>query len=48
VEAALDIADTALEPSQKVRRVVISQLHADIAQVLQTSTRFGTQLGWRW
>lgn len=48
VEAALDIAEAALEPSQKVRRVVISQLHADIAQVLQTSTRFGTQLGWHW
>ncbi|MBI5670797.1 MAG: BMC domain-containing protein [Chloroflexi bacterium] len=48
VEAALDIADTALEAAQKVRRVVISQLHADIAQVIQSSTRFGTQLGWRW
>lgn len=48
VEAALDIADAALEAAQKVRRVVISQLHTDIAQVLQSSTRFGTQLGWHW
>lgn len=48
VEAALDIADAALDPAQKVRGVVISQLHTDIAQVLHTSTRFGTQLGWQW
>lgn len=48
VEAALEIAGAALETAQKVRQVVISQLHADISQIIQSSTRFGTQLGWRW
>jgi len=47
VEAALDITDSALEAKQKVRRVVISQLHADLAEVLHAGSRFGTQLGWR-
>lgn len=46
VEAALDLADAALEAAQKVRRVVISQLHADVAAVLHISTRFGAQLNW--
>ncbi len=46
VEAALDLADAALEAAQKVRRVVISQLHADVAAVLRISTRFGAQLNW--
>lgn len=46
VEAALDLADAALAAAQKVRRVVISQLHPDIAAVLRTSTRFGAQLNW--
>ena len=44
VEAALDLAGAALAAAQKVRRVVISQLHPDIAAVLRTSTRFGAQL----
>ncbi len=48
VEAALDLAEAALTPAQKVRRVLISQLHNEIAQIMQISTRFGTQLGWRW
>ncbi len=48
VEAALDLAEAALQPAQMVRRVLISQLHNEIAQIIQTSTRFGTQLGWRW
>lgn len=47
VEAALDITDSALEAKQKVRRVVISQLHADLAEVLHAGSRFGAQLGWR-
>ncbi|MBC6935183.1 MAG: BMC domain-containing protein [Chloroflexi bacterium] len=47
VEAALDITDSALEAKQKVRRVVISQLHADLAEVLHAGSHFGTQLGWR-
>ncbi|NWG16955.1 MAG: BMC domain-containing protein [Chloroflexi bacterium] len=47
VEAALEITDQALEAKQKVRRVVISRLHADLADVLQVSSRFGAQLNWR-
>jgi microcompartment protein CcmL/EutN len=46
VEAALEIADSVLTETQKVRQVVISQLHPDIAAVLREHTRFGAQLGW--
>jgi microcompartment protein CcmL/EutN len=46
VEAALELADQTLLPGQKVRQVVIAQLHPDIATVLQGTTRFGAQLGW--
>ncbi|RMF80496.1 MAG: BMC domain-containing protein [Chloroflexi bacterium] len=46
VEAALEIADDALEESQKVRHVVIPQIHADIANVIRANTRFGPQLNW--
>lgn len=46
VEAALELADAALAAGQKVRHVVIPQLHAEIASVLRRGSRFGTQLGW--
>lgn len=46
VEAAIEIADEALQASQKVRHVVISQMHAELAAVLRGSTRFGRQLDW--
>jgi microcompartment protein CcmL/EutN len=46
VEAALELADQTLLPGQKVRQVVIAQLHQDIANVIQSTTRFGAQLGW--
>ena len=46
VEAALDIAASVLSESQKVRQVVIPQLHQDIAAVIRDPTRFGAQLGW--
>jgi microcompartment protein CcmL/EutN len=46
VEAALELADAALQPGQKVRHVVIPQLHSDIARLIQTNTHFGAQLGW--
>lgn len=46
VEAAIEIADEALQAEQKVRQVVISQLHTDLAEVLRGSTRFGKQLEW--
>ncbi len=47
VEAALDITDSALEAKQKVRHVVISQLHVDLAEVLRVGSRFGVQLNWQ-
>jgi microcompartment protein CcmL/EutN len=47
VEAALEITASVLTEGQKVRQVVISQLHPDIASVLHGHTRFGAQLGWR-
>lgn len=46
VEAALEIAGGALQEGQKVRQVVIPQLHQEIAQLLRDGTRFGAQLGW--
>jgi bacterial microcompartment shell protein len=46
VEAAVEIADQALSASQKVRRVVIPQIHAEMAKIINENTRFGTQLGW--
>jgi len=46
VEAALEIADKALEADQKVRQVVISQLHAEMAKIVHANTRFGAHLGW--
>ncbi len=46
VEAALELIDTVLMPTQKVRSVVIPQLHSDIANIIQSNTRFGAQLGW--
>jgi microcompartment protein CcmL/EutN len=47
VEAALEIADEALQADQKVRQVAIAQLHTELADVLRGSTRFGQQLDWR-
>lgn len=46
VEAALEIVDGALESAQKVKHVVIPQLHGEMAKIIQANTRFGTQLGW--
>lgn len=46
VEAALDLVDKALQPEQKVRQVVIAQLHGDMAKIVRANTRFGAQLGW--
>jgi len=46
VEAALDITGGVLSDSQKVRQVVIAQLHQDIARVVRDQTRFGSQLAW--
>jgi microcompartment protein CcmL/EutN len=46
VEAALEITSSVLTESQKVRQVVIPQLHDDIASALRENTRFGAQLGW--
>lgn len=47
VQAAIDLAQSALKDGQTVRAVVIPQLHSDIASVLSTTTRFGSQLNWR-
>lgn len=46
VEAALDMASGALLPTQLIRKVVIPQLHSDMAKIIQADTRFGVQLGW--
>lgn len=46
VEAALEIACGALDASQIVRKVVIAQLHGEMAQIVHRNTRFGAQMGW--
>jgi microcompartment protein CcmL/EutN len=46
VEAALEIASEATQSGQQIRYVVIPQLHDDIAQVIRTTTRFGSQFDW--
>jgi microcompartment protein CcmL/EutN len=47
VEAALEIIDSVLKAEQKVRQVVIAQLHGDLATVIRGSIRFGAQLDWK-
>lgn len=47
VEAALEITTSALTDEQKVRQVVIPQIHGDIAGIINRNTRFGVQLAWR-
>lgn len=47
VEAALEIVDGALKADQKLRQVVIAQLHSDLAAVIRDTTRFGAQLDWK-
>lgn len=47
VEAALGITASALTDEQKVRQVVIPQIHGDIAGIINRNTRFGVQLAWR-
>jgi microcompartment protein CcmL/EutN len=46
VEAALEIVDKALQAEQKVRQVVIPQLHGEMAKIIRANTRFGAALGW--
>jgi microcompartment protein CcmL/EutN len=46
VEAAVDIASSGLLPAQLIRKVVISQLHSEMAKIIEANTRFGAQLGW--
>jgi len=46
VEAALELAGNALQPEQKVRQVVIPQLHGDMSKLIRANTRFGAQMGW--
>lgn len=47
VQAALEITRSTLKDEQKTRRVVIPQLHGDIAGIINRNTRFGVQLAWR-
>lgn len=47
VEAALEITGKTLSENQKIRQVVIPQLHGDIAGIINRNTRFGVQLAWR-
>ncbi|MBI1278180.1 MAG: BMC domain-containing protein [Anaerolineaceae bacterium] len=46
IEAAIELSCAALQPGQLVKQVVISQLHEDMAKLIQAHTRFGSQVGW--
>jgi microcompartment protein CcmL/EutN len=46
VEAGVEIGAGRLLPELLVRQTVISQLHAEMAENINTSTRFGARLGW--
>ena len=46
VEAGVEIGSERVPPELLVRQTVISQLHAEMAENINTSTRFGTRLGW--
>lgn len=47
MEAALEITTALLTDAQKIRQVVIPQLHGDIAGIINRNSRFGVQLAWR-
>ncbi|MBZ0300976.1 MAG: BMC domain-containing protein [Anaerolineae bacterium] len=47
IEAALDVTRSILSDAQRVREVIIPQLHSDLAGILNRNTRFGVQLAWR-
>ena len=47
VQAALEITGSILKDGQKVKQVVIPQIHGDIAGIINRNTRFGVQLAWR-
>lgn len=44
VEAAIELASSTTE--QIIKAVVISQIHADMANQIKETTRFGAQIGW--
>jgi microcompartment protein CcmL/EutN len=46
VEASLEIVDRVLQTDQKIRQVIIPQVHGDLAAIIHETTRFGAQLGW--
>ncbi len=46
VEAAIEIGSQKVAPALLVRQTVIAQLHAEMADNINASTRFGTRLGW--
>ncbi len=47
IEAALEITGAALKEAQKIRQVIIPQMHSDITGILHRNSRFGVQLAWR-
>lgn len=46
VEAAIDLIAGEEIANQILKHTIISQIHAEMAKQLQTTTRFGTQIGW--
>ena len=46
VEAGVEIGAARVSPRLLVRQTVISQLHAEMAENINATTRFGSRLGW--
>ena len=46
VEAAIELSTGSLLNGQLVKQVIIPKLHSEMASLVQTTTRFGVQLGW--
>jgi microcompartment protein CcmL/EutN len=47
IEVALDITGSLLTDEQKIRQVIIPQVHGDLGGIISRNTRFGVQLAWR-
>ncbi|MEP6984530.1 MAG: BMC domain-containing protein [Chloroflexota bacterium] len=46
VEAAIELSTGSLQTGQLVKQVVIAKLHAEMAALIQSNSRFGAQVGW--
>jgi len=46
VETAIELGTSNLQSDQLIKQVVIAKVHAEMAALVQSNTRFGVHLGW--